>query len=414
MPRRDRHDTQRVATDRVAADILRALRRCGVARNHADRYDPTDRRYAELLDASDPLASLLDTFDREWAAGLVGSWESWIELPLRIGDALAHHLLGARPGEVVVGDSTTVYLYKAASAAIRATRATTTGGTGRGARALVTDDDNFPTDRYVLEGLAAHHGIDYRGGAQRPDPRSRPRRLAAHLDGAAPLCLSHVAYRSGAVADMADLTWLAHDHGALTLWDPPHSVGAVPVDLTGSGADLAVGCTYKYLNGGPGAPAFCYVRRELQGQLRQPIWGWFASATSSPWARATTRAGSHRLADRLAGIPRPAARTRHGDLAVQQPAHFLPFAPGPPAGRVRCPGRSWTPYSFARPQRLRSRLRGLGTHPSSRRQGDPFCADATAPIGRLRSSSYQVSTMTEVPEQTLDRVGRLVLARTSQ
>ena len=262
-------------------------------------HPPTDRRHAEDLDAADPLAPLVaesvvadpgllyldgnslgrlthrarrrlgEVIDGEWGAGLVRSWESWIDLPTRVGDALAAHLLGARPGEVVVGDSTTVDLYKAASAAIAARP---------GARAIVTDDDNFPTDRYVLEGLAAEHGLAYREVASDPVEGPDPEALAPALDGAAVLCLSHVAYRSAALADMAALTRLAHDRGALALWDLSHAVGSVPIDLTGTGADLAVGCTYKYVNGGPGAPAFTYVRRERQAELRQPVWGWFGRA----------------------------------------------------------------------------------------------------------------------------------------
>jgi kynureninase len=159
-----------------------------------------------------------------------------------------------------------VCLYKAAEAAVAARP---------GATALVTDDDNFPTDRYVLEGVAARHGMGYREVASHPVDGPDAAALAGALDGAALLCLSHVAYRSGALADMAGLTRLAHEHGALALWDLSHSVGAVPVDLTGAGADLAVGCTYKYLNGGPGAPAFSYVRRDRQPELHQPVWGWF-------------------------------------------------------------------------------------------------------------------------------------------
>jgi kynureninase len=258
--------------------------------------DPTDRRRAEALDQADPLGSLVAEsivtepgllyldgnslgrlthrarrrlsrlIDDEWAGGLVRSWETWIDLPTQVGDALAEHLLGAQPGEVVVGDATTVDLYKAASAAIAARPR---------ARAVVTDDDNFPTDRYVLEGLAARHGLEYRevpsDSIDGPDTDA----IAAALDGAALVCLSHVAYGSGALADMARLTALAHEHGALALWDLSHSVGSVPVRLARSDVDLAVGCTYKYLNGGPGAPAFTYVRRELQDVLRQPIWGWF-------------------------------------------------------------------------------------------------------------------------------------------
>jgi kynureninase len=256
----------------------------------------TDRDGARALDAADPLAPfvaesivaepdllyldgnslgrlthrsrrrLLRVIDDEWAGGLVRSWEAWIDLPVRVGDALARHLLGAEAGEVVVGDATTVNLYKAASAAIAARP---------GTRAIVTDDDNFPTDRYVLEGLAAQHGLEYR--EVRSDPVDGPDAdaIGAALDGAALLSLSHVAYGSGAVADMPGLTALAHEHGALALWDLSHSVGSVPVELAATGADLAVGCTYKYVNGGPGAPAFTYVRRDLQEELRQPIWGWF-------------------------------------------------------------------------------------------------------------------------------------------
>ena len=209
---------------------------------------------------------LAEAIDREWGQGLVGSWEQWIDLPRQVGDAIARHLVGAEPGEVVVGDSTTVCLYKAAEAAVAARP---------GATALVTDDDNFPTDRYVLEGVAARHGLEYREVVSDPVDGPDTTAVSEALDGAALLCLSHVAYRSGALADMAGLTRLAHAHGALALWDLSHSVGAVPVDLAGAGVDLAVGCTYKYVNGGPGAPAFSYVRRDRQAELRQPVWGWF-------------------------------------------------------------------------------------------------------------------------------------------
>ncbi len=191
-----------------------------------------------------------------------------MDLPRQVGDLLGEHLLGAAPGQVVVCDSTTVNLYKLAWAALDARP---------GRPVLVTDDDNFPTDRYVLDG----HRRPVRRPAP-PDPH-RPRtrgsgpadvRAAIGPDTAL-VCLSHVAYRSGALADMAAITRLAHDAGALVLWDLCHSAGSVPVDLDGCGADLAVGCTYKYLNAGPGAPAFLYVRRDLQDQLTQPIQGWF-------------------------------------------------------------------------------------------------------------------------------------------
>jgi kynureninase len=140
----------------------------------------------------------------------------------------------------------------------------------------VTDDDNFPTDRYVLAGLAQARGYELRVVKSDVDSGVSTEVIAAALDGdVALVSLSHVAYRSGAIADMPAITTAAHNAGALTLWDLSHSVGSVTVPLHRSGADLAVGCTYKHLNGGPGAPAFLFVRRELQRELRQPIWGWF-------------------------------------------------------------------------------------------------------------------------------------------
>ena len=181
---------------------------------------------------------------------------------------VAEHLLGAEPGQVIVCDSVTVNLYKLASAALDARP---------GRTVIVTDDDNFPTDRYVLAGVAAQRGCELRLIHSDIDEGVSEKALAEVLDDHVALVeLSHVAYRSGALADMAGLTAVAHDAGALTLWDLCHSVGAVPVQLDADGADLAVGCTYKYLNGGPGSPAFLYVRDELQHQLRQPIWGWFS------------------------------------------------------------------------------------------------------------------------------------------
>jgi len=204
---------------------------------------------------------------REWAQGLVRSWESWIDLPARVGDLIAGHLLGAGPGEVLVSDSTTVNLYKLAAAALDARPSR---------RTIVTSSDEFPTDRYVLEGLAAARGGRVRTVAADDVNGPLPDQIAGALDpDVALVCLSHVAYRSGAVADLPAITAAAHEVGALVLWDLCHSVGAVPMGLTAAEADLAVGCTYKYLNAGPGAPAFLYVRRQLQEQLRQPIWGWF-------------------------------------------------------------------------------------------------------------------------------------------
>jgi kynureninase len=188
----------------------------------------------------------------------VSGWPDWIDAPQRVGDLLAEHVLGAHPGEAIVSDSTTVNLYKLCSAALDAFDL----------RTLVTDRENFPTDRYVLEGLAAQRGLELR-------LVEAPEDLPA---GPALAVLSHVAYRSGALADMAGLTAAARERGSRIVWDLSHSAGAVEIDLHGAGVELAVGCTYKYLNAGPGAPAFLYVARELQPRLRSPIWGWFGQA----------------------------------------------------------------------------------------------------------------------------------------
>ena len=192
-----------------------------------------------------------------------------MELPLRIGNDLGRAALGAAPGQVFVGDSTTVLLYKLARAAV---------DSRAGRTEIVLDSDNFPTDRYVLEGIAAERGLTLRW--LRPDPAGgvtaeQVRRVVGPQT--ALVLLSHVAYRSGFLADMAAITRIAHSEGALVLWDLCHSVGAVPVELDLCGVDLAVGCTYKYLNGGPGSPAFGYVRADLQDVLTQPIQGWMGA-----------------------------------------------------------------------------------------------------------------------------------------
>ena len=202
---------------------------------------------------------------RAWGDKLVSGWHDWVELPARVGDVLGR-LLGAHDDEVLVCDSTTVNLYKLAHAALDVQA----GG-------IATDAGNFPTDRYVLEGVAARRGVELR--LFESDDVEGPtvedvRRVCA--DGrVALICLSHVAFRSGALADMAAITARARDAGALVIWDLGHSAGAVPVALHDAGAELAVGCTYKYLNAGPGAPGFLYARRELQSRLRSPIQGWF-------------------------------------------------------------------------------------------------------------------------------------------
>jgi kynureninase len=205
----------------------------------------------------------LDATVAQWGERGVRAWdEGWLELPLEVGDRLGAAVLGAAPGQTVIGDSTTVCFYKLASAALDARP---------GRTQIVTDLDNFPTDRYVLEGLARTRGLEivWLDGEPHPDD------VAARLGpDTALVTFSHVSYRSAHIADMAQVNAVVDRAGALMLWDLSHSAGSVPVSLDGDHAPLAVGCTYKYLNGGPGAPAYMYVSRELQSELRQPIWGW--------------------------------------------------------------------------------------------------------------------------------------------
>ncbi len=212
-------------------------------------------------------ASLLrETVEREWGDRLIRSWnEGWFTLPERIGGKIAH-LLGAQADEVIVADSTSVNLYKLATAALHARP---------GRTRIITDDGNFPSDLYILEGIAAQHGATLEVITSQDGIHGPALQITAALDETvALLALSHTLYKSAYTYDMAALTAAAHAAGALTLWDLSHAAGAVPVALNASGADLAVGCCYKYLNGGPGAPAFLYVRRDLQTLLANPVQGW--------------------------------------------------------------------------------------------------------------------------------------------
>jgi kynureninase len=211
---------------------------------------------------------VVEALDEEWGSRLIRSWdEVWLALPTRLGDLIGTALLGADAGEVVVGDSTTIALYKAIAAVLDHRPDRT---------AIVIEEDNFPTDRYVVESLAGQRGLEIRWIRESGADGISAADVAAVLDErVAATVLSHVDYRSAAIIDMAAITGLAHDAGALAIWDLCHAVGAIAIDLHGADVDLAVGCTYKYLNGGPGSPSFTYVRRALQDDLQQPIWGWF-------------------------------------------------------------------------------------------------------------------------------------------
>ncbi len=247
----------------------------------------SDRRVAEQLDADDPLARWRDEFvipdpaviyldgnslgrtpkrtvaairravEEQWAGDLISSWwdHGWLDLTLTVGDELAP-LIGARPGEVAVHESTTVAIFQLVNVALDLVA---------GRRVIAVDDHDFPTDRYVAEGVARLRGGELRHGLH-------------DLRGVDVVVRSMVDYRTAEIADVARETARATAAGATTIWDLSHAAGVLDIDLHSLGVDLAVGCTYKFLNGGPGAPAFVYVADHLHDRVAQPIWGWFGQS----------------------------------------------------------------------------------------------------------------------------------------
>lgn len=259
----------------------------------------TSRADAGALDAADPLAHYRDQFlitdpdvcyldgnslgrlplptlaavntllTDEWGGEVVGGWEHWIDEAQTTGDLVGAAVLGAGAGQTLVQDTTSVNLYQLCMAAIAARP---------DRRTIVVDAANFPTDRYILAGIAEHLGLrlvvlDNDAG----DELISPAVLRPHLHDAAVVSLQVVQYRSGARQDVPGLTRLVGDHGGLLVWDAAHAAGSIELHFDQWGVELAVGCTYKYGNAGPGAPAWLYVRRELQDRLRVPIQGWFAN-----------------------------------------------------------------------------------------------------------------------------------------
>lgn len=241
-----------------------------------DRFAPTDPGvvYLDGNSLGRPPKSALERIAAvgdAWSKRLIRGWDDgWLELPLIVGDQLATGVLGAEAETVVVTDSTTINLYRLAVAALEARP---------GRRTIVVERAEFPTDRYLAEGLARERSLQIRWLDGDPvDGLSTEAVAAAFGPDTALLILSAVNYRSGTIVDIRAVTDAARAAGALVLWDLSHAAGSVPVDLAANEVDLAAGCTYKFLNGGPGAPAFLYVRRELQDELRPPIQGWFAQA----------------------------------------------------------------------------------------------------------------------------------------
>jgi kynureninase len=212
-------------------------------------------------------ARVASAVTEEWGQGLIRSWNTagWFSLPQRLGDKIAR-LVGAQPGEVVATDSTSINLFKVLSAAISIAKEDHPTRTQ-----VVSERSNFPTDLYIAQALCKQHGLELK--------LVEPEAIATSLTGdVAVLMLTHVNYRTGAMHDMGALTAAAHAAGALTVWDLAHSAGAVPVDLNGAHADFSVGCGYKYLNGGPGAPAFVWVHPRHADRFWQPLAGWWGHA----------------------------------------------------------------------------------------------------------------------------------------
>jgi kynureninase len=274
------------------------------------------RQACEALDRDDPLAPRRDLFDlppgvvyldgnslgalphavkpalaeavqQQWGRGLIGSWNSadWINLPARVGDRIAS-LIGAQGGEVIATDSTSVNVFKLAAGALKLRP---------GRKVILTEPGNFPTDLYILQGLAQFVGdVEVR--------LAEADKIHDAVDqDVAVLLLTQVHYKTGAMHDMATLTRRAHEVGALVIWDLSHSAGALPVELNACDADLAVGCGYKYLNGGPGAPAFLYVAKRLQDKFRSPLTGWMGHA--KPFAFVDDYAPKAGIAQSLCGTP---------------------------------------------------------------------------------------------------------------
>ena len=289
---------------------------------HTDTLDPpvglmSRRSACQARDAGDPLGRFRERFDlpagtiyldgnslgalprataprlaevieREWGLGLITSWNrhGWIDLPRRVGDKIGR-LIGAAPGQVVVADSTSVNLFKLLDAAL---------ALAPDRRVVLSDTGNFPTDLYIAQGVVASRG----GGCRLALVEEE--RLSAAIDAAtAVVMLTQVNYRSGRLHDLAAITAAAHRAGALVLWDLSHSAGALPIDLDGVGADLAVGCGYKYLNGGPGAPAFLYVAERHQARIKPPLSGWMGH--EAPFAFDRDYRPAAGIARNLCGTP---------------------------------------------------------------------------------------------------------------
>ena len=344
--------------------------------------DPKIVAYLDGNSLGRPLKATRDRISRFvediWGSRLIRAWdEGWMDDPVRIGNDIGRVVLGAAPGQTVVGDSTSVMLYKWIRAAV---------ASQPGREEIIADVGNFPTDRFVLEGIAAELGMrltwletDRASGVtvgQVADVISSQTAL---------ILLSDVAYRSGYLADVAKITALVHDHDALMLWDLCHSAGVIPRRLDEWQVDLAVGCTYKYLNGGPGAPAFGYVRADLQNRLRQPIQGWMGSA--DPFTMAGHYVPSDGIRRFLSGTP-----SIIGMLAMQDMLSLIEQA-GLEA--IRAKSIALTEFAIAVSDEL---LSSLGVHLASPRDPARRGSHVTLEHPKFDKATAQLWNLGVIPD----------------
>ncbi len=320
--------------------------------------------------------------DEAWGGRLIRGWdEAWMEEPTSVGDRIGTVLLGAAPGQVFVADSTSVLLYKLIRAGVDAAQADDAMR-----REIVIDRDNFPTDRFIIEGIAAERGLEVRWVDTDPDGGVTPEDLAPAVGPKTALVvLSQIAYRSGHLADVSAITELVHDAGARILWDLCHSVASVPIALDADGVDLAVGCTYKYLNGGPGSPAFAYVRADLQQSLAQPIWGWMGAA--QPFEMTESYAPHDGVRQFITGTP--------PILAIQPMTYMLDLLEEVGIDAVRAKSIALTGHAITL---IDERLVPLGARLSSPRDASQRGSHVTVDHPKFRTALDQLWARGVVPD----------------
>ena len=361
-------------TELSAAELDAADPLAGYRSRFLGADDPAVVAYLDGNSLGRPVAATRERLaafvEQAWGRRLIRGWdETWMAGPQQLGDRIGAVALGAAAGQTVIGDSTSVLLYKLIRAAVDLDPARDE---------IVIDRANFPTDRFLVEGIAAERGLTIRWLDPAADAGLRPAEVAAVVGPRTALVVaSHVAFRSGFLADLPAITRVAHDAGALVLWDLCHSAGVVPTDLDADDVDLAVGCTYKYLNGGPGSPAFGYVAERWQGRLRQPIWGWIGA--HEPFAMADAYRPADGIRRFLTGTP--------SVIGMQPIADMLDLIAEAGLPAIRAKSVALTEFAL---RLVDDRLAPLGATPASPRdaaeRGSHVTVDhpaAGSAIGRL-------------------------------